>query len=92
MMEDLALLKFQGKVWQWLHHKVKLSNGKNVDKQLISKIFDEELDKILQELNINESNQEHSSWSTAMKKAHQIFTQEKLEDFLTSTSEIYHQK
>ena len=93
MMEDLATLEIsRAQVWQWLHHKVQLSSGESVDKELVSKIFGEELDRIFQELKIEEGHKEHSSWLAAMEKARQIFTQEKLEDFLTSTSEIYHQK
>ena len=93
MMEDLATLEIsRAQVWQWLHHKVQLSSGESVNKELVSKIFGEELDRIFEELKIEEGHKEHSSWLTAMEKARQIFTQEKLEDFLTSTSEIYHQK
>ena len=90
MMEDLATLEIsRAQVWQWLHHQVKLSSGENVNKELVSTIFNEELAKILDELKINENSSEFSSWHDAMEKARHIFTQDKLEDFLTSTSEIY---
>src|SRR5690606_12184905 len=47
LMEDLATLEIsRAQTWQWLHHKIKLDDGKEVNKSLITSIFEEEYQKI----------------------------------------------
>ena len=45
LMEDLATLEIsRAQVWQWLHHNVTLDDGTEVTRDLVRRVFDEELD------------------------------------------------
>jgi len=51
LMEDAATAEIsRAQVWQWLKHEAPLSNGQKVNKDLVQKIFDEEMQKIETEL------------------------------------------
>ena len=51
LMEDLATLEIsRAQTWQWLHHGIQLEDGRKVTKKLVKQLFDEELDKIHQEV------------------------------------------
>ncbi|HKK47411.1 MAG TPA: hypothetical protein VJ964_17920 [Balneolaceae bacterium] len=53
LMEDLATLEISRvQIWQWLHHEVMLTDGRKVTRELVDKMFDEELSKILNEVEI----------------------------------------
>jgi malate synthase len=48
-MEDAATSEIaRSQVWQWVHHGAKLKDGPDVNRELVSKVEDEELDKIRQ--------------------------------------------
>jgi malate synthase len=94
LMEDLATLEIsRSQVWQWMHHQVILKEGLKVDRDLIHRVFNEELDKILLEITElypddprtlkNISNQ----FINAKVKCEKIFTQQDLPEFLTCDSE-----
>ena len=74
--------------WQWLHNKVKLDDGDVVSNDLILKTFQEELDKIFNELNIDKSSPEMSNFTKAMEEAYSLFTKEQLDEFLAIKSDI----
>ena len=79
LMEDLATLEIsRAQVWQWLHHGITLDEGNKVTKELVSRIFDEEFEKINAEFPVDKKIRD---------KAFEIFTSEKLNNFLTTASE-----
>jgi malate synthase len=51
LMEDLATLEIsRAQLWQWLHHEITLDDGMKVTKDFVKQVFNEELEKILQEI------------------------------------------
>jgi malate synthase len=51
LMEDAATAEIsRAQVWQWMHHKVPLEDGKPVDKARFEKVLGEELEAIKQEV------------------------------------------
>lgn len=92
LMEDLATLEIsRAQVWQWLHHKITLDDGKVVTRQLVQELFEEEYQKILSEFRIEIPEKLHLSLELelgrARDEAFRIFTKNELEDFLTMASE-----
>jgi malate synthase len=46
-MEDAATAEIaRSQVWQWIHHRVALSDGRVVDRRLVARLLDEELERI----------------------------------------------
>lgn len=83
LMEDLATLEIsRAQVWQWLHHKITLDSGEVVTTDLIKKLFDEELTKILTTYNITAA-QEVASYQNAKAKVQNLFLQTELKNFFT---------
>lgn len=79
LMEDLATLEIsRAQVWQWLHHKVKLDDGTQVDETLLKNVFNEELNKILGEV----SPTQHELFRQAKIDAESIFLSKNLANFL----------
>lgn len=84
LMEDLATLEIsRAQVWQWMFHQITLDDGTKVTKDLIKKIFGEELTHILKEFDTKT----HDSFKKAAKDAETIFTNDTLNDFLTLASD-----
>lgn len=53
LMEDLATLEIsRAQIWQWIYHNVVLKDGRAVTRELVDKMFDEELSKILNEVEL----------------------------------------
>lgn len=51
LMEDLATLEIsRAQIWQWIHHRVAMSDGRLINRELVDSMFDEELTKILDEV------------------------------------------
>jgi len=51
LMEDLATMEIsRAQIWQWIYHDVTLADGRNVTRELVDTMLDEELDKILAEV------------------------------------------
>lgn len=92
LMEDLATLEIsRAQTWQWLHHKIKTVEGLTVTRDKIKSIFEEEYQKLLNEYRIEAPLEEHRrlelELGRARDEAFQLFTSEKLQDFLTLASE-----
>lgn len=92
LMEDLATLEIsRAQTWQWLHHKITLDDGSQVNRGLITRIFDEEYQKILSEMKHETHEKFHRQLELDLGKAREsalrIFTSDKLDDFLTLASE-----
>ncbi|MFN8369259.1 MAG: hypothetical protein U0T83_01405 [Bacteriovoracaceae bacterium] len=96
LMEDLATLEIsRAQVWQWMNNIVLLKEGMKVDKALIQKIFDEELEKIIEEIKENMKNASSddlqktiNEFTKAKADAFTLFTKTELPDFITLDSEI----
>lgn len=86
LMEDLATLEIsRAQVWQWLHHKVKLDDETPVTRALVSQLFDEECDHIIQSLD-GCSEKQKQSFENAKQNIREIFLKEQLLDFFTLNS------
>jgi malate synthase len=91
LMEDLATLEIsRAQVWQWLHHQIKLTSGEVVNKNLVSTLFDQELENIFKELPevysvVDEKLK--NQFRLAAKQALELFTRTELPEFLSLRSE-----
>ena len=75
LMEDLATLEIsRAQTWQWLHHEVKLDSGEVVSKEFILELFNDELDKIFDELSISKGSEQATAYAKAMEQAYDVFT------------------
>jgi malate synthase len=55
LMEDAATAEIaRSQVWQWLRHQVRLAGGETVTRELVSRIADEELERIRGEVGNDE--------------------------------------
>ena len=89
LMEDLATLEIsRAQTWQWLHHQISLDSGESVTKELILKLFNEELERIMGELSIEKGTVQALEFSKAMEQSYEMFTSNKLDEFLSLGSEI----
>lgn len=85
-MEDLATLEIsRAQVWQWLYHKVVLDNHKIVTPAYLREVFDEVEKELSSEIN------DGYGVKLASDKCFEIFTEEKLRDFLVFENDIYDQ-
>ncbi|MDZ7681971.1 MAG: hypothetical protein U5J63_09750 [Fodinibius sp.] len=99
LMEDLATLEIsRAQIWQWIHHKVMLADGRRVSRELVDQLFDEELQKILGEIDEvmqGASDEVITKTKAQFSKARQdvgaVFSLENLPDFFhTALNEINH--
>jgi len=90
LMEDLATLEIsRAQTWQWLHHGITLESGETVTKELITTIFDEELNTIKEELTQNQVPSEIiEEFTTAKNNAQELFLRKDLADFITTKSDL----
>lgn len=96
LMEDLATLEIsRAQTWQWLHHGVALDDGTPVTRDLVQRIFREELRRI--DLELAEElrgaaaeilTAERQRFARAAHDAEQIFTEPELRPFLAQRSEL----
>lgn len=94
-MEDLATFEIsRAQIWQWLHHQVKLDDGTEVTRELVSRIFDEEHDRIRGEVRevMEDSSDEAvekqlAGFDEAREAAEKIFLEERFRNFLTCSSD-----
>lgn len=84
LMEDLATLEISRvQVWQWLYHQIRLDDGTPVTEELVRRLFDEELQKIIAQEKI--SSPEHvRQYCEAKEKIQEIFLQKELNHFFTT--------
>ena len=95
LMEDLATLEIsRAQTWQWLHHNAELACGTKVTKALIHTVFEEELEKILAEVDENLSgkndalaNKLKKDFTQAAADAEAAFVKDELDDFLSLASD-----
>ena len=95
-MEDLATFEIsRAQTWQWLHHGVELDDGTEVTKALIRQIFDEEVNKITDEVRDYFSDQpdevvakEIERFERARAEAERVFTEERFRPFLACKSNL----
>lgn len=81
LMEDLATLEIsRAQVWQWRHHGVSLDSGEIVSAQLVNRVFDEEINKKMNEF-------PEILWKEAAQMARILFLKKNLADFLTTVSD-----
>ena len=86
LMEDLATLEIsRAQVWQWLKHQVVLDDGTPVTTKLVSKLFEEEFARIMNELDLNP--RETEMWARARKESEELFLKEEFQEFLCFVSE-----
>jgi len=86
LMEDLATLEIsRTQVWQWIHHGITLEDGTKVDESLVKKLFDEELQRILGEVDSSLKDK----FSQAKEDAAKLFLQKDLADFLCLKSDTH---
>ncbi|MCB9093520.1 MAG: malate synthase A [Halobacteriovoraceae bacterium] len=82
LMEDLATLEIsRAQTWQWLHHKITLDSGEQVNQTLIKRLFEEEFQNIANEFSL--TGELKKQFETAKDDAFKIFTASELKDFLT---------
>lgn len=95
LMEDLATLEIsRAQTWQWLHHEVKLDDGNRVTRDLVKRVFEEELGKIVEQEAAEFAAERGtdrqsvvSSFVTAAKTAESIFTEKDFREFLFLASD-----
>ncbi len=95
LMEDLATLEIsRAQTWQWLRHGVALDDGGRAlpaTRELVSRIFDEELERILAEARAapggGASAEELAAWRGSADAAREIFTESTFRPFLAGSSE-----
>ena len=95
LMEDLATLEIsRTQTWQWLHHEVKLDDGAPVTRELVKRVFREELDRIVEQDCADFAAERGtdreavvSSFAAAAKTAEAIFTEKQFREFLFLASD-----
>ena len=96
LMEDLATLEIsRAQTWQWLHNAIMLDDGMEVTKELIQRVFDEELGKIEEEirelmlgLDVQTIEMELGRYRKAKEDACAIFTEDEFRPFLKMRSDL----
>ncbi len=94
LMEDLATLEIsRAQTWQWLRHGIVLDGGERVTRELVAKIFDEELAKIAAELRADSQHEaaaarQIAAFARAQADARDLFTEEKFRPFLATRSAL----
>lgn len=96
LMEDLATLEIsRAQTWQWLHHRVTLADGQRVTRELVERMFDQELQRILREIAEDHGTNEPSTRSAtlaafvrASANAQLTFLQPELAEYYRTASEI----
>lgn len=90
LMEDLATLEIsRAQIWQWIYHKVVMTDGRMITRALVNRMFDEELSRIMAEVEeVMKGKSEKSieavkkQFEQARKDAGAIFLLKNLPDFL----------
>ncbi|MCZ9077239.1 malate synthase A [Escherichia albertii] len=82
LMEDAATAEIsRTSIWQWIHHRKTLSNGKPITKALFRQMLAEEMKVIASELGEQRFN--NGRFEDAARLMEQITTSDELIDFLT---------
>ncbi|MGK7875734.1 MAG: malate synthase A [Xenococcaceae cyanobacterium] len=79
LMEDAATAEIcRAQIWQWLHHKTKLEDGRKIDLPLFKAILDEEITALRQE-----NAPRIAKFETAIALFRKLVTADNFEEFLT---------
>lgn len=82
LMEDAATAEIsRTQVWHWLKNKVKLDDGRYFTKSLYLEIFDDEIEKIIRQTEIN--NFKENKFKLATGLFNQLVISDHFEEFLT---------
>jgi len=82
LMEDAATAEIsRTQVWQWLHNACQLDDGRTVTLALFRRVFDEELERIADE--VGPERYQSGKFQLAAKLFQEIIEQDELEEFLT---------
>jgi len=95
LMEDLATLEIsRAQTWQWLHHGITLDDGPKVTRDLVYKVFEEELNNIIQEVRdlmdgapAGAIEDEVARFREAASDAQILFAEKNMRPFLACASE-----
>ncbi|NQZ02337.1 MAG: malate synthase A [Bdellovibrionales bacterium] len=93
LMEDLATLEIsRAQVWQWLNHEVVLDSGEEVTSELVERVFEEETDRIVEEVRQALSPElfelRQRQYREASREAQNLFLKPHLDDFLSTASPL----
>jgi len=82
LMEDAATAEIsRTQVWQWLKNEVTLEDGQKFTTQLYTKLFNDEVEKIVTEY--GESEIKNTKFELAIELFNKLITSEQFEEFLT---------
>ena len=94
LMEDLATLEIsRAQVWQWIRHQLVLDDGEAVTRELVGRVFDEEMTKIADEVRAATPDEaaaesQIANFERAKTDARELFTAEDFRPFLALRSEL----
>ncbi|MFQ5349534.1 MAG: malate synthase A, partial [Thermoanaerobaculia bacterium] len=94
LMEDLATLEIsRAQTWQWIRHRVELDDGETVSRELVARVFDEELARITDEVRAAVADEAAAArlteaFARAQADARELFTAEEFRPFLALRSEL----
>ena len=81
-MEDAATAEIcRTQVWQWIHHKAKLDDGREINQSLYEDLRDDEIEEIRQMVGSKAYQEGH--FVQAICIFNKLVVQDKWEDFLT---------
>ena len=89
LMADAATCEVsRAQLWIWLKYKVKLDDGRTVDKKLVDELIEDELNKIKKRFTTwkertGDKSLDHVSFDNAAKIFRNMITTENFDDFLT---------
>ena len=82
LMEDAATAEIsRAQIWQWLKHKAKTVDGKEITKEYFNKLLEEELGQI--KSTVGETNYNKGKFKEASNIFHTMSTSKEFEEFLT---------
>lgn len=82
LMEDAATAEIsRTQVWQWLKNEVEIEDGRNLNIELYTELFEDEKEKIINQT--GQQNLKHSKFNTAFELFDKLVLNEKFEEFLT---------
>ncbi len=82
LMEDAATAEIsRSQVWQWLHHRATLRDGRTVDEKLFGRLFEEEMDAIRAEVGAKRFDGGH--YTLAGRLFDEMIRKDEFTEFLT---------
>jgi malate synthase len=82
LMEDAATAEIsRTQIWQWMHHRATLDDGRTVTNALVGKLVDEEFARVRDEVGAQRFDSGH--FAEARTLFERVATSDQLEDFLT---------